>query len=342
MHLRSLLAISLVLTLSMSLVTTLLQNSVQRILAQNTHNNNKISFSTFSNATLGVNILYPSYWQKSERNNTVSFTSPLKTVGVVFVTMPMTNMSLEEFTTRRILNLRESLVNFNINRTRTEEFLNNSAQMLMFTYGNNNHVSKVLQAWTIKDRKAYFATYFADAVLFDTFLPTALKTINSISINPISNSSQTTPSQAYVTIANKTYPVKYNIIGNGNKVTNVTADSGQAVLNVNITSGSNGVLTIELPRTLIDSKLSDKITDNSFLVFLDGNQDMGVHETRNNQSRELIINFEKGNQQIKIQGSQMIPEFATIAPVMFASATALAIFTFHVKYKTVGLKPHRP
>ena len=143
------------------------------------------------------------------------------------------------------INVKKKLVNFNINESRTEEFLYNPAEMLLFTYGNERNYSKIMQAWTIKDNKADIDTYFADAVLFDTFLPTASNITNSFEINlPLNLQLQTTEM-----IANKTYLIKYNITGDGNKVNKITPETDEAALRVDIISSSNGLFTIELPRT---------------------------------------------------------------------------------------------
>lgn len=189
-NLRSPSTKSLAMILVLSLVTSMFCLGPQNVFAQNINNtniknNNNISggFLRFSNTTSGVTISYPSYWQESPGNNIISLISPLKTVGIKFVIMPFVNMSLEEFTSRRILTLRENLINFNINRSSTGEFLHSPAQTLIFTYGNGNNMSKILQVGTIKDNKAYIISYFADAVLFDTFLPTGLKIINSVQIS---------------------------------------------------------------------------------------------------------------------------------------------------------------
>src|SRR5919202_467968 len=74
---------------------------------------------TFRDGTLYVNVSHPSYWnvsQDNDNNNIISLTSPLKTVGVKFVTIPFVNVSLEEFTANRILALKDNLMNFNVIR----------------------------------------------------------------------------------------------------------------------------------------------------------------------------------------------------------------------------------
>jgi hypothetical protein len=303
-NIKSLLAILLAIIVSLSLITTILCCHLQTVLAQNANDNNNDNnsdFLTFSNITSGVNISYPSYYQESEGNNLILLSSPLKTVGVTFLTIPFVNMSLDEFTAKRISMLREKLINFDINESRTEELLYNPAQTLLFTYGNEKNMSKAMQAWTIKDNNAYIVTYFADAVLFDTFLPTALKIINSFQLNaPRNLQLQTT-----VMIANKTYLLKYNITGDGNKLNKITPERDEAALRVDITSNSSGLFIIELPRYIVDSKLQNNI-DNFYSVFANGNQNTAFYEISGTNSRLLVIYFNKGTQEIRIEGNRML------------------------------------
>src|SRR5919197_3037008 len=107
--------LALAIVLSLSLITALLYSGTQIVYAQstNTDNNNnnitnnnaKTNFLIFRNSTLGVHISYPNYWQESQAGNILSFTSPLQTVGVKLVIIPNVNMSLDEFTAKRILAL---------------------------------------------------------------------------------------------------------------------------------------------------------------------------------------------------------------------------------------------
>jgi hypothetical protein len=301
--------------LSFSLVT-ITQPSVQRVSAQNTHttvinNNTKINFLTFTNSTLGVSkISYPSYWKVSQVGNSIFFYSPLKKVGVNLMIIPNVNMSLDEFTSRQISSLEENANNFKINRSSTEEFLYSPAEKLVYTYGNGNNVSKIMQIWTMKDNKAYIATYFSEAILFDTFLPTVSNIINSIQVNIAAAATPSFELQTKVMIAGKTYPINYNITGDGNKLLNIGADLERTLLKVNIVSTNDGILTIGLPRTIIDSKLPNR-NDDFYSVFLDGNQRTGFYEISNVQSRILTINFDRGTQQIIIQGNRMLEKTNT-------------------------------
>ena len=72
------------------------------------------------------------------------------------------------------------------------------------------------------------------------------------------------------------------------------------------------MVRIELPRNVIDSS-SDNTTDEDFLVFADGQQTGSQEISSNNQSRTLLIDFEKGVEQIEILGMQAVPATSSIA-----------------------------
>lgn len=172
---------------SIPLFTTVVQSN-HKVLAQNTKDN----FLIYKDPKSGITVSYPSYWSKIQKENSLSFISPLKTVGVKFTVIPAANMSLDEFTTKQIIDLRGSnLTNFNIDSLYGAQYLSNPAQLIIFFYGNQGNMHKVLRGWTVKDNKAYIFTYFADSVLYGTFLPVAVNIIDSFQLNApaIANSS---------------------------------------------------------------------------------------------------------------------------------------------------------
>src|SRR5919199_6280034 len=125
-------------------------------------------------------------------------------------------------------------------------------------------------------------------------------------------------------IADKNYPIKYQITGTGNKVSNISAEADNATLLVNVLSQSNGRLSIELPRTIIDSKKEGDV-DDRYVVFQDGQVTSPEEIVTNNQTRTLAIDFDKGIGQIEISGSKILPEFGAISSLVFAVSTATMI-----------------
>jgi predicted secreted protein with PEFG-CTERM motif len=112
--------------------------------------------------------------------------------------------------------------------------------------------------------------------------------------------------------------VKYSIT-NG-KVLGIRADIQSKSLIVAIQTTGNGVLTITLPRALIDSKSSGGV-DEQYVVLTDGQESMDFQETSTTATdRTLTIPFEDGTQEIEIIGTQIVPEFGPIAALVLAIA----------------------
>ncbi len=112
--------------------------------------------------------------------------------------------------------------------------------------------------------------------------------------------------------------VKYSIT-NG-KVLGIKADTQSKSLLVAIQTTGNGVLTITLPRALIDSKNNAGV-DEQYVVLTDGQESMDFQETSTTATdRTLTIPFEDGTQEIEIIGTQIVPEFGPIAALVLAIA----------------------
>ena len=125
-------------------------------------------------------------------------------------------------------------------------------------------------------------------------------------------------------IADNNYPIKYQITGTGNKVNNISAEADNATLLVNVLSQSNGRLSIELPRNIIDSKKEGEF-DDRYIVFQDGQVTSPEEIVTNTQARTLSIDFDKGIGQIEISGSKIMPEFGALNALVFALSTAAMI-----------------
>lgn len=103
-------------------------------------------------------------------------------------------------------------------------------------------------------------------------------------------------------IRGETYPINYQITGA--KLNNISAQVDDATLLVNISPISNGILTIELPRNLIDSKKPVGIDDR--YAASEDSRPISSKEIKNNaQVRTLEIHFDKAAKNIKIAGNKM-------------------------------------
>ena len=113
------------------------------------------------------------------------------------------------------------------------------------------------------------------------------------------------------------FSVTYSIT-NG-KVLGIKADVQSKSLIVSIQTTGDGVLTITLPRGLIDAK-SDNQTDDKFFVLTDG-QEADFQETNTaSTDRTLSIPFSDGTSEIEIIGTWIVPEFGSIAALVLVIA----------------------
>lgn len=117
-------------------------------------------------------------------------------------------------------------------------------------------------------------------------------------------------------IEDQTYEIPYEI--SGGTVENMSVDPDAKTLLVTIDSTSDGVLSIQLPRTVIDA-------DDAFSVMIDGEANTTVDETDTDESRVLAIDFSQGSSEIEITGTYLVPEFGVIPAIMLASGVAAVI-----------------
>ena len=111
---------------------------------------------------------------------------------------------------------------------------------------------------------------------------------------------------ANLTLKDKIFPIKYNITGG--KLRGLVADNDKTTVVAVISPGGSGkmVLTIELPRNVIDSKGQGN-TDIKFVVKID-NKGVEYKDLANNlNARILGIDFSKGDRVVEITGTQMTP-----------------------------------
>jgi hypothetical protein len=122
-------------------------------------------------------------------------------------------------------------------------------------------------------------------------------------------------------IHDKTYTINYQIIGG--RINSITGEKDNRTLSLGISSTSNGTLTIDLPRNVIDSKKQGANVDDTYAVFVDGQQAPTFDETKKNaQVRVLSVPFDNGTEQIEIVGTQMAPIAQPQIPISTPATTA--------------------
>ena len=111
------------------------------------------------------------------------------------------------------------------------------------------------------------------------------------------------------------YDVKFSITGGS--ILSITPDVDANSLIIEISTTSDGQLTVTLPRALIDAKLNG--ADDDFFVLVDG-EEVDFDETKTSSDRTLTIAFPDGAEEIEIIGTFVIPEFGAIAALILAVA----------------------
>ena len=103
----------------------------------------------------------------------------------------------------------------------------------------------------------------------------------------------------------KTFPIKYSI--KGGKLVGMLADKDRTTQVLVLDPGKNGGnMTIELPRSVIDSKGASN-ADTKYQIKIDG-KGVDYKEVANNvNARILSIGFSKDNRFMEIIGTQMTP-----------------------------------
>jgi hypothetical protein len=160
----------------------------------------------------------------------------------------------------------------------------------------------------------------------------------SIATKQVPPSIVTAPSKAVTVttnlkIGNKIYPINYQLTGTGNKIISIILEKDNSTLLGNIASPSNGTLTIQLPRNVIDSKKQGTNLDENYAVLVDG-KNAGFNQIKNDtRVRTLAIVLGEGSKNIEIVGTHAIPEFGTGASAALLSvAIAAVVITASAKF----------
>jgi len=125
----------------------------------------------------------------------------------------------------------------------------------------------------------------------------------------------------------QSYGVNYIITGA--TVDDMTIDTGDTSLVVSLNTTNDGILTITLPRTLIDAQLDGE--DDIFFVLVDG-ADTDFQESKTSTDRTLTIPFTDGTQEIEILGTQVVPEFGSLVTIVLVFAI-MSVIVFSAKNK---------
>jgi len=110
--------------------------------------------------------------------------------------------------------------------------------------------------------------------------------------------------------------IPYSI--SGATITSTKLSIGTTSLIIQLDANNNGgTISLDLPRSVIDSKFNGK--DDQFFVLVNG-EEVSFDETVTSSTRSLTIMFPAGAEEIEIIGTFVIPEFGTIAALILAVA----------------------
>ena len=116
-------------------------------------------------------------------------------------------------------------------------------------------------------------------------------------------------------LGNKGYCIPYSV--KGATVVGGTLNTGTKSLIVKIMAKSQGEITLDIPRSVLDSKSGRN--DDSFFVLVDG-EETGYDEKAMSTTRSVTIQLPAGAEEIEIIGTQIVPEFGPIAALVLAVA----------------------
>ena len=110
-----------------------------------------------------------------------------------------------------------------------------------------------------------------------------------------------------------TFDIKYTIRGGTIEEIKIQPEIFGLILKIDSTT--NGNLVIDLPRQFIDAEKQNG-KDEVFIVMVDNVQSPYSEITTFSEFRTIIIDFEKGDSDIQIIGTYVIPEFGTIVMII--------------------------
>ncbi|MDE1876426.1 MAG: PEFG-CTERM sorting domain-containing protein [Thaumarchaeota archaeon] len=117
------------------------------------------------------------------------------------------------------------------------------------------------------------------------------------------------------------FDLNYTITGG--QVENMALDKQNIALVVQINSTDSGMLHLQIPRLLLDSKKPSN-ADESFLVFINGDEITSFQQTGSDYNyRILDIPIVTGDSKIEIIGTNVIPEFENISSLILVLAVGL-------------------
>lgn len=124
-----------------------------------------------------------------------------------------------------------------------------------------------------------------------------------------------------IQVSDSNFVVSYTIT-NGT-ISDIHGNNQSHSITIHTNTLGNGILSITLPRGLVDSKTNG--SDDKFFVIVDG-QEEPFDETKTTQNdRTLSIPYVSGTQYIEVIGTKAVPEFGGISYIILSIAVMSAV-----------------
>jgi len=127
-----------------------------------------------------------------------------------------------------------------------------------------------------------------------------------------------------------TFDVKYTI--SGGTVESIQIEPENLGLLIKINSLNDGKIILELPRESIDAEKQNG-KDEKFIILINDAQTSYEEIQLDSTVRTIVINFEKGDSEIQIIGTYVIPEFGTIVMIMLTIGILASIVLTKNKFQ---------
>jgi len=127
-----------------------------------------------------------------------------------------------------------------------------------------------------------------------------------------------------------TFDVKYTI--RGGTVESIEIEPENLGLLIKINSLEDGKIILELSREYIDSKKQNS-KDEEFIILINDSQITYEEIQSDSTFRTIEINFEKGDSEIQIIGTYVIPEFGTIVMIILTIGILTSILLTKNKFQ---------
>ncbi len=149
----------------------------------------KISLSLYENTDYGFKVDYPEVWSRQNRDDFfatgVTFFSPLEDsldkfkerVCILIEYLP-DDVSLEQYTEESIAEVKK-LSDPNVGEAEVVYLGDNEGRKIIYMGDVNGNTVQRMQAWSIKDNRAYILTYTAKLDSYNNYLPSVEKMIES-------------------------------------------------------------------------------------------------------------------------------------------------------------------